>query len=260
MQGRGRIARGADRPPAALRPYLEELARRLRETLGTRLVGVYAGGSVALGAYEPGRSDLDVAAVSDGAVSAAEKEVLVARLRHEALPCPARGLELVLYPLAVTRGGTAAPGFELNLNTGSRMPCRVDVAPVPGETHWFAIDRSILAAHGIAVDGPPAGEVFAALPRAALVPLVAESLAWHERGLASGDDVVLNACRALRFAREGRWSSKPEAGRWALGALPDAEVVRRALEARAGGADVDAGAARAFLVRVREAVLAAGPR
>ncbi|HSL63107.1 MAG TPA: aminoglycoside adenylyltransferase domain-containing protein, partial [Gaiellaceae bacterium] len=60
-----------------------------------------------------------------------------------------------------------------------------------------------------------------------------------------------------RYAREGAWASKQEAGRWALAAVPEAELVRRALEARAGGAAVEPAAAGAFLTRVREAVLAA---
>jgi hypothetical protein len=40
------------------RAYLAELTRRMREILADDLVAVYAGGSYALGAYEPGRSDL----------------------------------------------------------------------------------------------------------------------------------------------------------------------------------------------------------
>src|SRR5215218_3799209 len=85
--------------------YLAELARRLRELLGDDLLGVYAGGSYALGAYEPGRSDVDVTAVAAGPLAPASKRAVVERVRHEALACPARGLELVVYPLAATRAG-----------------------------------------------------------------------------------------------------------------------------------------------------------
>src|SRR3954471_3037649 len=42
--------------------YLAELARRLNDVLRDALAGVYAGGSYALGAYEAGRSDVDVSA------------------------------------------------------------------------------------------------------------------------------------------------------------------------------------------------------
>src|SRR3954447_3224460 len=110
--------------------YLAELARRLHDVLGDELLGVYAGGSYALGAYEHGRSDVDVTAVTRKPLAPAAKQRIVERVRHEALLCPARGLELVVYPWATARAGGGEPGFELNLNTGAPpMPFRVDEAP-----------------------------------------------------------------------------------------------------------------------------------
>src|SRR5262245_66685819 len=81
--------------------YLAELVDRVRRAAGAGLVGVYAGGSYALGAYAPGRSDLDVAVVVRDAASRALQDELVDTLRHEALPCPARRLQLVVYREAV---------------------------------------------------------------------------------------------------------------------------------------------------------------
>ena len=68
--------------------------------------------------------------------------------------------------------------FELNLNTGPG-DLRVDLAPQPGEEHWFAIDRSLLAGHGVALLGPPAAEVFASPPKEALLPVLAQGLRWY---------------------------------------------------------------------------------
>ena len=149
--------------------------------LGDDLLGVYAGGSLALGAYEPGRSDLDVSAVVAAPLAPETKRALVAALRHEALPCPARGLELVVYPLATVQAATSEPGFDLNLNTGERMDFRADEAPGDIEGFWFAIDRAILRDHGIAVHGPPVAELFAPIPREAVLPLLAESRALAPR-------------------------------------------------------------------------------
>ncbi len=231
---------------SAVEVHLAELTRRVQAVLGDELVGVYAGGSYALGEYEQGRSDLDVAAVTHAAVPAERADEVVAAIRHEALPCPARGLELVLYPLSVTRSGTTEPGFSLNLNTGAGMPFRVEYEPRPAEAHWFPIDRSILAEHGLALAGPPARDVFATISREALVPVLVTSLEWHGGGAARPDDVVLNVARSLRFALEGSWSPKREAGRWALATLDDAQVVADALAARAGDGHVDPAEAERF--------------
>ncbi len=76
--------------------YLAELTRRIAAALGEGLVGVYLMGSAAMGAYVPGVSDLDVWALVRGPVATEVKEALAGRVDQAALPCPARGLELVV--------------------------------------------------------------------------------------------------------------------------------------------------------------------
>jgi hypothetical protein len=197
--------------------YLTELARRMQEILGQELLAVYAAGSYALGAYEHGRSDIDVTAVVAGPLDAPTKQALVDALRHDALPCPARGLELVVYPLATARSGGGEPGFELNLNTGAHMDFRVDIEPGDIEGFWFAIDRSILREHAIPVRGPEPTELFAPIPRATLLGLLAESVRWHrDSDVPLGSDVVLNSARSLHFVEHDTWVSKPAAAAWFL--------------------------------------------
>ena len=111
---------------------------------------------------------------------------LVRDLCHDSLPCPARGLELVVYSEHVAGEPTAEPGFELELHTGSTTG-------------------------------------------------------------ANGQRYVLNACRALRYLAEGRWSSKAEAGRWALDHAEEAELVAAALRARKKGDPLPALGVREFL-------------
>jgi predicted nucleotidyltransferase len=195
--------------------YLTEGARRLHRVLGDGLVGVYAGGSYALGGYVPGRSDLDVAAVVREPLGGKAVGEVVATVRHEALPCPARKLELVVYTEDAALNQSAEADFELNLNTGANEPFRLDTEPQPGESHWFAIDRSVLAANGVALYGPPAGEVFRAPRREDLIPLLAEVLRWYRDHDPDSEDAVLNAGRALHFAREGVWIPKKEVREWA---------------------------------------------
>jgi hypothetical protein len=191
--------------------YLTELARRMQEILGQELLAVYAAGSYALGAYEHGRSDIDVTAVVAGPLDAPTKQALVDALRHDALPCPARGLELVVYPLATARSGGGEPGFELNLNTGAHMDFRADFEPGDIEGFWFAIDRSIVREHGIPVHGPPADELIAEIPRESL-PLLAESVQWHrDSATPTASDVILNTARTQHFVDTGHWISKPAA-------------------------------------------------
>ena len=172
-------------------------------------------------------------------------------LRHKALPCPARVLEFVLYAEAAVRNAAAEAGFELNLNTGRDVPFHLELDASGAERHWYVIDRAILREHGRALLGPPAAEVFAPIPRALLLPALAEAVRWHAKGAAArDDDAVLNACRSLRYAEEGVWSSKPEAGAWALERVDERGLVAYALAARESGEPLGRERVADFLERV----------
>lgn len=233
--------------------YLTAIARRCRDVLGEDMVGVYAGGSLALDGYRPGRSDIDVAVVVADRLDEHVKRSLVAALRHESLPCPARGLELVVYRAEVAGSGGAEPGFEVELNTGARMAFRATIDPADRPAadgqFWYAIDRGILADHGRAVAGPPAATVFVGPSDWELRQLLAASLRWHLAApAAAADDAVLNACRALCRVRGGRWLAKPVAGA-AVRARPgtlDTGVIRAAFRARDGGPPPDVASVRQF--------------
>ncbi|WP_088992618.1 nucleotidyltransferase [Micromonospora echinaurantiaca] len=251
-----------------VRRYLTDLVGVARDVLGDDLVGAYAAGSVGLGAYQPGRSDVDVALVCARPLDPDRKRRLVAGLRYEALPCPARGLELVVYTAAAARSGTPEPGFEVELNTGARMDFRVtwdaDERPAADGRFWYGLDRSILHECGQALLGPPAAEAFADLSPADLRRLLVDALRWWLAlptppgdGPAPGaEDAVLGACRSLAKVRHGRWLSKAEAGRrlladdWAADAGEPAGLIERSIAARAGGPAPSGPEARAFQRRV----------
>jgi aminoglycoside adenylyltransferase-like protein/nucleotidyltransferase-like protein len=213
--------------------YLSLVASCLQGLLGRNLVGVYAGGSYALGDYRRESSDLDLAAVVSSPLSSELKQQIVERLRHESLPCPARALELVIYRWETARSGSVKADFVLNLNTGSELPLRVECRARAGEGHWFPIDRSMLAQAGIALLGPPASKAFSPISPEALAPILVDSLRWHRANPEHQGDAVLNSCRSMRFVTEGRWSSKPAAGRWAVErGLAPKELVERAFAIR----------------------------
>ena len=178
------------------------------------------------------RSDIDVAVVVESGLGDGAVEQLVAGLDHASLPCPARRLELVVYRLGVARSGGVGPDFELNLNTGAAMDTLVERRGATAEPHWYVVDRSILAQAGEALRGPGAPSVFASAPHSDVVAAVATSIAWFMSADAPAADAILNACRGLRYAREGRWTSKDAAGEWYLSYVGTSDAVRAARRAR----------------------------
>jgi hypothetical protein len=244
--------------------YLQTFVHETRAVLGDHLVGVYAGGSLALDDFVVGRSDIDLAVVTRSQLEEPMKRAVAARLGHASLACPARGLELVVYRQEVAASGTPEPGFELELNSGSRMDARVTLSPrdrPAADGHfWYGLDRSILATYGLALWGPPAGEVFAGPRPDDVRDLLVASVQWwmtQSADAGSPEEAVLGACRALLWARAGRWVAKGKAGRMLASQRdPHTQLVRRALAARGGGPPPDRMEAQGFQLRVLEELTA----
>jgi hypothetical protein len=241
--------------------YLANLIDAARDVVGDNLIAAYAAGSIAMDAYQPDRSDVDVVLICEDPVSLEQKRRLVSTLRHEVLPCPARGLELVVYRRSVAQSGTPEPGFEVELNTGSRMPFRATYSgedrPAADGRFWYGLDRSILHQSGHRLIGPPAADMFTDLAPDHLHALLVDALTWWlaqpmpaDDGPASGaEDAVLGACRSLVKFRYGMWLSKVAAGRWLLDQGPS-PLIERSIKARYGGAPPTGSEARAFQLKV----------
>ncbi|WP_157240098.1 nucleotidyltransferase domain-containing protein [Catenuloplanes japonicus] len=241
--------------------YLDALITAAQRVPGLDPTGAYAAGSVALDAYQPGRSDVDVALTCAAPLPDDTKHALVAALRHESLPCPARGLELVVYTRDAARSGTPAPGFEVELNTGARMDFRAtyrpDERPAADGLFWYALDRSILHQSGLTLRGEPAADAFGEIGDDALRALLAEALTWWLAAAPGAEDAVLGACRSLARVRHGVWLDKISAGRRIIAdadADPDTDLITRCIAARTGGEPPDGRDARAFQQRVLDEI------
>ena len=176
--------------PSELGPYLERLVAILWEAAPVE--AVYLLGSAALGAYEHGRSDVDVVAVTSRSLSLEERRALAQAV--EAVPVPARKLELVVYPRGSDR-------WELNLNTGEHLGLDPDAEP----SFWFVLDRAVAEQHAVALLGPPWEDLFEPEPAEAIEAALDEAVAFGAE---------LAAARARVWHETGRWPSKREAAEW----------------------------------------------
>jgi predicted nucleotidyltransferase len=188
--------------PRELAGYLDELVERM--SAHAELHAVYLLGSAAGGGYEQGRSDVDVVAVTARPLAEDERRALAEAA--ESLPCPARKLELVVYPLGSDR-------YEINLNTGEK----VSFDPEEDPAFWFVLDRAIAEQHAVALLGPPWRDVFEPVAREQVLAALDDALDWQEREEPVGRSSVLNACRAWMWLESGEWGSKPDAAAWLRG-------------------------------------------
>ena len=233
----------------------------LVRTLGTELVGVYFVGSVALGGYVPGESDIDLAAVSRAALTDPQRRSVASAVVETSAACPTRGVEFTLYRREVAGSPPAGADFEVNANGGPRMPTAVHIDADAEPGFWYVLDRAIAHRSGLAITGPPARGVFADVPRSTLLDAMGESMAWHRAHEKATLYSVLNACRAWRFAEADVLGSKLEGAAWARARWPDPDLIDAAVALRRGeDATLDDSAVDVFLsavaARLREAVKA----
>jgi hypothetical protein len=206
------------------------LARAAAGALGDT-VAVILHGSLTLGDYLPGRSDVDLLAVVDVPLDDVRLDALIGAVA--AAPPPAR-VDLRVVTRKVAASPTPAPPMEAYLELTPGSGVRVEERRHPGERD-LAVEFSVCRAHGRSLLGAAPAELIGEVPPAWVVAVGDAQLAdWQ----AIGDDpphaelTVLTSCRIWRFAEEGRHCSKAAAGAWALRRDPTLQVVGDALRHR----------------------------
>jgi predicted nucleotidyltransferase len=219
--------------------FAERLAGACSHSLDDLVDGVVLHGSLALGDYTPGRSDIDLLVVVARPLADGEVAALTDAVAADAAKVPIR-VDLRVVTREVAASPTATPPMELAIEARPRgEPPVCVVRRRPGERD-LAVELSICRAIGRSIASRPATSLIAEVPAEWVVAAGDAQLAeWQ----AIGDDpryaqlTVLTACRIWRFAEELRHCSKTAAAEWALENEPSLAVVQAALRQR----DRDAG-------------------
>jgi hypothetical protein len=214
--------------PPEVTPLLDALLAGVRSALPDNLVGVYLGGSLALGGFEPQTSDVDVLVVTERPLSDTEMTRLAAL--HERIPTAGNPFaqEYEVYYLDRASVRRLAPGQQ-HVKVGPDEPLhRAEHRP-----SWV-LERWTVRECGITLTGPD--------PKTLIDPVSPEELrgaaagelrvrlqhwsdgSWPRRELSHlGAQAyeVETVSRALFTVETGKMSSKGDAVRWALLTLPE---------------------------------------
>jgi hypothetical protein len=123
--------------------------------------------------------------------------------------------------------------YEVHVNTTGERTVIVPGAEQAGDPD-LVLHCAACRQHAVTVVGTPAGEVFGPIPRDRVLEAMLAELRWRLHH-ASTAYAVLNACRAARFAEEGRLCSKVDGGEWYLARHGHLPVVKAALDAQRNG-------------------------
>lgn len=224
--------------PAAVRSQVVRFVDAISGILTGNLLGIYLHGSLALGGFNPERSDIDLLVLMREGMAVETKRRIVESLLGLS-GCP-RPIEVSFLREADLIPWKHPTPYDLHFSEAWRSRY-TDELESGTWMHWndTTCNDPDLAAHitvtrhrGVCLAGKPARESLPPVPWHDYLESIVGDLTWAA-GRAEGDPtyLLLNACRVLAAAREGLILSKPEAAVWALEELPEAlrPAVRRAL-------------------------------
>lgn len=187
----------------------------------SRLTGVYLHGSMAMGCFNPEKSDIDIIVVIEGEITDRQKMRFMEQVVRLNGRAPAKGLELSIVNRNYCKPFVYPTPYELHFSPG-HLQWFLDrpqhyIQNMKGVDKDLAAHFAVINRYGIALYGRAVPDVFGEVPGKDY----ADSI-WYDVENAGEDIegnatyVILNLCRAAAFLREGLCLSKADGGGWGL--------------------------------------------
>lgn len=221
---------------------LEHLSLYTQQCFGDHLVGFYLHGSAAMGCFHWQTGDIDCLVVVEGPLPELRKLHFIEACLRLMPICPPKGIEISVVTRVVCGTPFMDNPFEVHFSPlyaeAYKRNVRAQLLRMPETDPDLVAHFAMVRSRGLTLLGPPADEIFTAVPRKWLLESLENDLADAEQA-AKHHPVyyVLNYCRALAFLEEGLFLSKAEGATWGLDHLPEvyAPLLRNTLKAYTGG-------------------------
>ncbi|MFC4713493.1 aminoglycoside adenylyltransferase domain-containing protein [Planococcus dechangensis] len=211
-----------------IKPFLHELIGKLAVLLDGKMVGVYLHGSLAMGGFNPRKSDIDLIVVTEQLLSVQTKRVLAQFfLQHSNRPFPIEISSLSLSQLENWRHPMVydfhfsefwRERFEVELKNATTLYLN-DVEKTDDD---LAAHFTILNHRGICLLGRPIQEIFPSIPHNHYLAAILDD---YEECLEKIDECpvycTLNLIRVYWYLKDREICSKLEAGAWGKENLPE---------------------------------------
>lgn len=224
-----------------LRKYLIRVAGSMGDLLGDALTGLYVAGSLATGTFRREWSSIDLIGVVARRLTGGERQALTHLFVRLADERPVPGdLRIVVFKESAVRAFDAAMPYEARYEPSLHDAIRRRRVDYEGQSSDGSLAQRTLAARerGVTLVGPPAGEMFAAVPWYAYVDSLHADFDRVRNAGVVPLDAILTGCRVLYGATVSSTTppSKEEAAAWAIDSRACAQVslLNDALQVRRG--------------------------
>ncbi|MGZ3609318.1 MAG: aminoglycoside adenylyltransferase domain-containing protein [Ktedonobacteraceae bacterium] len=204
------------------------LQTEIQRLLDQNLIGIYLHGSLALGGFQPERSDIDVIVVTAQKIDLETKRRCIELLlRISRMPCPLDIRFLVqqdLFPFQhpllcdLHYSETHRESYQQELRSGTWKDWNGKAQRDPD----LAVHLMVLHRFEICLYGKPIGEALPPVPERDFRDAIIKDVQVAQgEPLYDPISYILNACRACAYLYDGAILSKDAGGVWGLAHLPE---------------------------------------
>lgn len=200
---------------------LDKIVDNCKEIFGADLTGVYLHGSLAMGCFNPDKSDLDLIVVIEKNILDKQKLEFMNELTELNKKAPGKGIELSIVKKVYCREFLYPTPFELhfaNMHLQWFIENPTDyISNMKGTDKDLAAHFTIIKKYGIVLYGQEINEVFADVPEKDYLDSIwCDVEGAVENILEDPVYTILNLCRVAAFCKSNLIISKKQGGEWAL--------------------------------------------
>ena len=212
--------------PLEVNNLINSFVNHSKEILGENLVGVYLHGSLAMGCFNPQKSDIDlIIVVNESLTDSIKREYMEMVVEHDSIG-PAKGIEMSVVLRKVCKPFIYPTPFELHFSRGHLDWFKEEpdeyIQKMNGTDKDLAAHFTIINKRGKCLYGLPINEVFDEVDHDDYMDSI-----WYDVEHAKKEIkyypmyLTLNLARVLAYKEEGLVLSKKEGAEWAISKLPD---------------------------------------
>lgn len=216
---------------------LDRITDDCRTILAEELTGIYLHGSLAMGCFNPKKSDIDLIIVIENGITDEQKMQLMRQIVLLNEKAPQKGIELSIVKKSVCKDIVCPTPFELHFS-----PVHLEwflqkpeeyVQNMKGTDPDLPAHFMMIKHYGVVLWGAEISEIFSDVP-----PEIYFESIWNDVASAEADVpenpvyVVLNLCRTLAYAQDRLVLSKKAGGEWGMENLAEkySGIIGKALE------------------------------
>ncbi|WP_236013414.1 aminoglycoside adenylyltransferase domain-containing protein [Paenibacillus glycanilyticus] len=204
--------------------FLEKAVSIFRSILSDNLTGIYLHGSLAMGCFNPQKSDIDLILVVKNKLSKEELQLMtrhILLLDHDLTG--SNGIELSIILESYAKEFSYPTPFEYHYSESHRERYQSEPGYLCGgfEDPDLAAHLTVIYYRGRTLWGVPIPELFKPVESIHYIQSILGDISEASKGIIDLPVYYsLNLCRVLLYLREGEVSSKQEGGEWGLRVLP----------------------------------------